>query len=380
VVDPLSRVGAEGDTHTVCVTFSVLERFDDGRARKATQLTALLVALAAVAGSVRAIADVHHRHVYSNDFIGTIWKPARAVLHGETPYPAGDLHSVYPPAVFLVASPLGAVSRLAAIVAWQAILVAAVFATLGLLGVRDWRCYGLTLVSCPVVFGLLWGNLALLLMLACAVMWRLRDSPLGTAFALSAAVVAKLFLAPLWLWLMFTRRRRSAAASLVVVPVVLIASWAVIGFDGLSSYPARLRDDARAVASGGVLLQALVRQLHGTPAAALICGGAAAAAMVLLGWRARENDAACFTYCLAAALLLSPISWIYYLSVLVVPIAIQRPRLSSEWWLLVLLWAHDWSGVARIVSSVGAIGLSGAIVFMLTRSAHRTSERRLRIM
>jgi hypothetical protein len=345
------------------------------RTRPLEHLATLLVAAAAVAASIRQIKYVHERHVYANDFLGTIWRPARAVLHGETPYPVSDLHSVYPPAVFLVASPLGLLPRLGAIIIWQTVLVAAVVATLWLLGVRDWRCYAVTLVSCPVIIGALWGNLSLLLMFACAIVWRFRDRPLANGAAVAGAVVAKLFLAPLWFWLMFTQRRRSAAVCLAAVPFALIVSWAAIGFEGFLHYPARLAADARAAGPLGVLVQALVRQLHGTPAEALVCGAAAAAGLVLFAWRARDDDAVCFTYCLAAALLLSPISWIYYLSLLVVPLAIQRPRLSIEWWLLVLLWAHDWSGdVRRIASSVGAIALSGAIVFMLTRGQGRATD------
>ena len=45
----------------------------------------------------------------------------------------------------------------------------------------------------------------------------------------------------------------------------------------------------------------------------------------------RERDVATLTLCLAAALAASPIVWVHYFLLLLVPLALARPRLSPLW-------------------------------------------------
>ena len=60
-----------------------------------------------------------------------------------------------------------------------------------------------------------------------------------------------------------------------------------------------------------------------------------AAGLLVLGWRAArtgsDGDRRSFTYALAAGFVLTPILWLHYLVLLVVPIALARPRLSGLW-------------------------------------------------
>ena len=54
-----------------------------------------------------------------------------------------------------------------------------------------------------------------------------------------------------------------------------------------------------------------------------------------------------FTCAVAATLALSPIVWLHYLVVLLVPMAIVRPRFSLLWLLPVLLWVSPRPGYAE---------------------------------
>jgi hypothetical protein len=49
------------------------------------------------------------------------------------------------------------------------------------------------------------------------------------------------------------------------------------------------------------------------------------------GWRPLDRDVATLTLALAAALAASPIVWIHYFVLLLVPLALARPRLSVLW-------------------------------------------------
>ena len=68
----------------------------------------------------------------------------------------------------------------------------------------------------------------------------------------------------------------------------------------------------------------------------------------------RDDDARSFTCAVAATLALSPIVWLHYLVVLLVPMAILRPRFSVLWLLPVLLWVSPRPGYAEGVPTFDA--------------------------
>ena len=61
-----------------------------------------------------------------------------------------------------------------------------------------------------VVHGLFYGNLTVLLVLPLALAWRYRDRARVVGLAVGVAVAAKLFVWPLVVWLLLTRRFRAA--------------------------------------------------------------------------------------------------------------------------------------------------------------------------
>jgi hypothetical protein len=78
--------------------------------------------------------------------------------------------------------------------------------------------------------------------------------------------------------------------------------------------------------------------------------------VALLAWCVRfarnDDDERSFTCAIAATLVLSPIMWLHYLVVLLVPTAIARPWLSLIWLLPVLLWVSPRPGYAEGVQTV----------------------------
>ena len=113
-------------------------------------------------------------------------------------------------------------------------------ATLAVLGVRDWRCYGAAYLSVAVLHDIRLGALTPLLALGLALVWRWRDEA-RAAVPLALIVMAKLFLWPLAVWLVATGRLRLALRGALLVVVASALGWAVIGFAGLADYPQLLK-------------------------------------------------------------------------------------------------------------------------------------------
>jgi hypothetical protein len=290
-----------------------------------------------------------------------------AVLHGHSPYVqptfnllASNDRFVYPTPFALPFVPFALVPEKAAAIAFLILSVGAVLGSLWLLGVRDWRCYGVSLLGIPVFGALGVGSIGPSLLLLCALGWRFRNRTVaGLPLALAAA--AKLFLWPLLVWLLVTRRFRAFAASLVTLGATL-ALWAVIDPSGMRRYPRTvgLLNDVQRWKSYSV--QSLLISLHVGASTSEVVAGAAAvgvvAALVLLRHR---GDDVTFAAAVVGALIATPILWNHYLVLLLAPIAIARPRLAPLWLLPLVLWAtpHPESvGVIwRIVFVLSVIGV-----------------------
>ncbi len=96
------------------------------------------------------------------------YRAAGAILEGETPYPAADdpLTAwtgpyVYPPFGALISIPFRAVPFDVAGVVVMVLLTAAALAIPYLLGVRDWRCFGVVFLWPPVWNAIQTGNMTL---------------------------------------------------------------------------------------------------------------------------------------------------------------------------------------------------------------------------
>ena len=110
----------------------------------------------------------------------------------------------------------------------------------------------------------------------------------------------------------------------------------------------------------------------------IVVGGA----LLLLAWRAAmssgadptERDRRSLSLAVAAALVLTPILWLHYLVLLLVPLGLARPRLSPLWAVPLVLtvfealdWYRGWpTGDGKALASVAVV--SAIVVIASLRS------------
>jgi Glycosyltransferase family 87 len=307
----------------------------------------VLLPLIAPAMIVAYLTGVYHPHpgsvdgTYSPDGgflfdLHVMWKAGHDVVTGHSPYPF-----VYPAPAALVMAPFGALPWNVAVVAFMLTQVAALVLALRLLGVRDWRCHALALAALPMASSIMIGTLSPFIALGAAAAWRYRDRRWVVATAIVAVVVTKIFLWPLVVWLVATRRIRTAATTVGLGIAVVAGSWAALGFDGLAKYPHRLGTIAGLVEDKSYSPFAFFRLLglSAAPARAVVLG------LTLLGLAAifamaprRDGDRRSFVLSLGVGLLASPIVWMHYLVLLVVPTALYRPRFGAAWIVPLAYW------------------------------------------
>ena len=320
------------------------------------------------------------------------WEAARAVGHGDSPYdPEGlaqmarvaqsDLSvtypnaawAVYPPAFYAALIPLGLLPwQIAATIGMTALAVTPGLA-LRVMGVRDWRCYCVVYASAPVFTSIFLGAISTALMLGFALIWRSRRAVVAGA----ATIVAKLFLWPVAFVIAAIDGPRRAALLLTSAVGTAVASWAIIGFADIERYPQMLTDLSAAEAhisySTTGLAYALGLPLVLGTYAGLALGLGVAAMAYRAGSRGRRDAA--FTLAFVAALLMSPIVWMHYLTLLFMPLAARFPRFNALWLVPLLLWA-DWHQAPKGdgLSFVGIWACVAVVVIASLRSDQRPSR------
>jgi hypothetical protein len=294
----------------------------------------------------------------SSDFL-SFWQAGRTVLHGHSPYPLLDALPavadrltfepfVYPaPAAYWMV-PLAILPFAVAKTLFLVLNLGSVILALRLLNVRDWRCYAAAFVSVPVVSSTALGTFSPLLLLGAAAAWRYRAHAVRLGLIVAVMVVAKLFLWPLWLWLVYTRRFAAAALSAGVGITVTLAAWWGLGFAGLAEYPRLLSRLTGLVGTNSYSAYALLHAtgLPGSDAQRLLFAtGAVLAVVAAWRFRAVRRDERTFISALGLALLLTPILWPHYLVLLFVPIAALRRTFSPLWLVPLLMWVggNGWS-------------------------------------
>ena len=235
-----------------------------------------------------------------------------------------------------------------------------VVAALWIVGVRDWRCHVLAVTSPVVVHGLVLREPHDPPRPPVALAWRYRDKARVAGLALGVAVAAKLFVWPLVVWLLLTRRFRAAA-------------WAVgvggrprprrLGADRLRGArrlsgaaprgAGRLRDPERLALDRRRCARRLRRRGR---------RGRRASRASLLPRRSRpgssratDGDRRAFAVVVAACIVASPIVWPNYAALLFVPIAITWPRLAPAWFFGYASgsWGRSRRGRPRRTSAAG---------------------------
>jgi glycosyl transferase family 87 len=313
-------------------------------------------------------------------------RAASNVAAGESPYAfRGDETYAYPPLLAFLAVPFHWLGDSAATVLWTIGSLLAIATALWLLGLRDWRCYALAAVFPFTRSAVGLGTVGPLLLLAVAVAWRWRDELVRSGLAVGAAVALKLFLWPLVAWLAFTGRARTSLAAVGFALAFTLVPWALIGFAGIGAFPDVLRRLADDEATSSYSVMALTVRAHLPEAVGVVMSVAAVAALLgAAAWFARDGrrtprdrDVTVLTLALAAGLAASPIVWVHYFLLLLVPLALTRPRLSALW--LVPLVYYPLGETAWPAGDARKLGLAlvtTVFLFAVTlRSSTSTRER-----
>jgi hypothetical protein len=330
-----------------------------------------------------------HPAVFGYDFKATIYEPGRALLHGHSPYPDAAVGSlvgrptfVYPPLLLWIDVPIALLPLHAAQVVWTLLLEGGIAGAMYLLGVRDWRCFGLALLTVPTLDGLAMGNVTVLLVPALAFVWAYRDRPMAGGVAVGLLVGVKLLMWPLFLWLLLTRRIRSVFVAAATGAVGVLGSWALIGMQGFAEYPHMLHIVSTQTAGPRAYSLAVLGKSLGLSSAtghlAQLAVGALVLALAAVVVRGEDGDRRAFSAVVIAALVLSPVVWLHYFAFLLVPIALLRPRLGAVWAVPAAFWvASAWghghttflAGQDQAGSLVGVVPSASRIVLALGLAA-----------
>jgi alpha-1,2-mannosyltransferase len=295
--------------------------------------------------TVVLLAASQHSYI-AVDFHSHFWPAAYQVLHGHSPFPAAHAKItlgsfIYPAFAAVLIVPFAMFSRTIGDPLFVVILATALFFTLRVLRVRDWRVYGIVLAWAPVFHALHTGNFTLLIGLALAVLWRVRDRPIASGAVIGSVIALKVFFWPLVIWFLAAKRYRTAAWSIAFAAMITIASWGTVGFAGLTNYPRMVATFDRISAPATYTLVGAGVKLGLSQSSAQLVAwlvGAAALGFAVVLTRRHGLDPRSMAAILFAAFLLSPIVWLHYFALLVVPLALFRPRFGPLWLVPILAW------------------------------------------
>ena len=276
------------------------------------------------------------------DFHHEIYPQAKELLAGRNPYPPPEFHVVgsnfiWPPLVAYGLAPLTLLPATAADLLMVALGLVCFALSLWLLGVRDWRVYGVVAMWPEVASEMRVAHLTAPICLLVVIAWRSRDAGLRAPLAVGLATALKFFVWPVGIWLAARRGLGTAALAACVVGASLLLLLPITPIDDYVRSLIQLGRgfDQDSYTLFGLLVQSGASEAAGR-AAAVIVG----TALLVATWRYRSLALA-----VAAALTLSPIVWLDYFSLAMIPLAIARPRLSPVWLLPLATWGMSGAGL-----------------------------------
>lgn len=273
------------------------------------------------------------------DFYGNVWWAGHQILDGKAAVPDGL--TAWPPTATVFVAPVTLLPYWVALAAWTVISVGAFVAGLHIAGCRDRRALLVAVLSPPALGCVVLGNLSLVLAAGVAVAWAYRDRAYVSGFAAGAVVAAKIWLWPILVFFVLTRRWLSLTAALAW-GVAGATVWLVLSPTTIRAFP----DWSERMVEGGAptgigFSSALVNVGTSVTVASTLALGAGL--LVLAATARAKDESTILAGCVAAALVASPLVWHHYYVVLFVPIAVVAPRLSPLWFVpylagFVFLW------------------------------------------
>ena len=279
----------------------------------------------------------------SGDFHHELYPEAKLLLRGESPFPTrdtaiGGANLVWPPVAAYMVAPLTVLPPGVADVVMIAIGLVCFALALWLVGVRDWRVYGVVALWPEFAGEMRVSHLTPVIAVLLAAAWRWRDSKGIPGLVVGLAVAVKFFVWPVGLWLAATGRVRDTALAAGVAASSLLL---VLPFTSLHDYVHALLRLGKVFDQDSYNVYGLFVQAGAGDTTARAATVVVGVAMVAAVWRYRS-----FTLAVAAALVLSPISWLDYYALAALPLAIARPRLSPIWFLPLATWGLEGAGIA----------------------------------
>ena len=264
---------------------------------------------------------------------------------------------IFPVPVGIVASPLSLLGPYAAATVFSCILLACLGLTLWLLGVTDWRVYGVVAMWPSSIAALQTGNVSIIVALCIAAAVRLQGHRILPGVAIGAAIAVKLFPWPLIIWLA-AKRRYAAAAVAASISVLTILS--ALPFISLSSYAHLMKNLGDTFGPYSYNLVGLLSQLGVTNVnVAQACAYVVGAAILVLAAHRRS-----LTLSIAACLTLSPIVWTHYLVVLAVPLASRWPRFALPWLIPLALILCPGGGTGAVWETLAGLAVIASVTVL----------------
>ena len=306
-------------------------------------LPILLFGVLPIAVAIGMFATASSSNSLAADFHNELYPEAKLLLDWTNPFPSPDAaleyghNLIWPPLAAFLVAPFTVLSAGAANWAIALVGLACSLLSLRVVGVRDWRVYGVFAMWPQVIGEIRISHLTPVLCLLLALAWRYRDVRFAPGLAIGLAGAIKFFLWPLGVWLAAIGRARETLVAALVAGASLLL---VLPFTSLDDYLRTLVElgkdfDQDSYSPFGFLVQVGVSE---TPARIVSYG--LGAALLVACWRRASLGLA-----VAAALVLSPIVWLDYYAVAAIPLAIVRPRLSPVWLAPLATWGLLSAGI-----------------------------------
>jgi hypothetical protein len=272
---------------------------------------------------------------------------------------------VYPPLVALIDVPLAQLPFAVAGPLYAFGAIAALVAALRVCGVTDRRCYIVLLLTVPVLQSVGLGTVEPFLVLALALAWRYRDRNwLGSA-PLGLAIAAKLFLWPVLLWLLLTGRIRRTAETVAATGAAVLLPWALLGFHELTWYPTVLR----------LLVKTEQTTSWALPSIGVSITIVASTVAIYAASRSTtDGDRRAFSLSVVACLLVSPLVWLHYYVILIVPISVASRRFSALWVVPALAFWPFTDSHDNLAVKAWGLAVLAAVTVLTLRRRNRASD------
>ena len=266
-----------------------------------------------------------------------------------------DLY-VYTPVLSLALVPLTSLGLSAATAVWLLFRLVLLGLTCALMPVPrsiKLASFAVAIVSAPVIYDLEFGNVSIIVSFLAVVCWRWLDKPIGS-FAIAASLAIRPWMGVIVGWWVLRRQWRALVWVAGGLLVIVAVSLPFVGLRTWLEWVQVLRNlsSEMGVHSNHDFGSTMLRL--GLPQSlafvCLLCGYVMAVVAILLSLR--RDRAISYAVTLTATLLLSPLMWDHYLTVLIVPAALGAAYGRRLFLLVPLLAWLPWPFVPFVVTAV----------------------------